>query len=174
MIIPLTLWILATLDAAFAGFRAAAGRNALLDKRAYYGRSLLIGALYGQIMAGIVAVVVIAIARVDQGFWAEAMAAATRFLWVMTPYAVIVVLAVAIRLIPSIDLKCISSVVVFGPCVLIRPIMVVAAMAYGLWGVTADPRLDLLASVTVLVILTSELALRRLITQTNREERAPI
>jgi len=173
MIIPLTLWILATLDAAFAGFRAAAGRNALLDKRAYYRRSLLIGALYGQVMAGVVAAVVLAIAHVERGFWPEAMAAATRFLWVMTPYAAIVVLAIAVRLIPSIDLKCISSVVVFGPCVLIRPVVVIAGAVYGLWGSTSDPRLDLLAAITVLVILTSEWVLRRLITNNKREERIP-
>ena len=162
MIIPFTLWILATLDAAFAGFRAAAGRNALLDKRAYYRRSLLIGALYGQLMAGVVAAVVLGIAHVDQGFWPEAMAAATRFLWVMAPYAAIVVLALAIRLIPSIDLKCISSVVVFGPCVLIRPVVVIAAAIYALLPFGSTANLCGLGVVTVLVILTSEAVLRRL------------
>ena len=47
--IPLLLWFLATVDAAFIGYREAAGRNALIDKRAYYRNAMLRGAALGQI-----------------------------------------------------------------------------------------------------------------------------
>ena len=52
--IPLFLWLLATIDSAFIGFREAAGRNALIDKRAYYRRALVRGALVGQVAVLIV------------------------------------------------------------------------------------------------------------------------
>jgi hypothetical protein len=34
--IAVLLWLLATIDAAFIGYRAAAGRNALINKKNYY------------------------------------------------------------------------------------------------------------------------------------------
>ena len=52
--IPLFLWLLATIDSAFIGYREAAGRNALIDKRAYYRRALIRGALVGQVAVLIV------------------------------------------------------------------------------------------------------------------------
>lgn len=155
------LWLLATLDAAFAGFRAAASRNALLDKRAYYSRSLLIGAAYGQVMVGLVGAAVIAVAHAEPSFWSIALAAATRFLWVMVPFAVLVILAFVVRLIPSIDWKCISSVVVFGPCVLIRPALMVAATVYAVEVAPKSPVLDILAIAALTVMLTAEVVLRQ-------------
>jgi hypothetical protein len=52
--IPVFLWLLATIDSAFIGYREAAGRNALIDKKAYYRRALIRGALVGQIAVLIV------------------------------------------------------------------------------------------------------------------------
>ena len=49
----LLLYLLATCDAAFCGFRAAAGRNALLFKRAYYLRAMGRGALWGQLAVAV-------------------------------------------------------------------------------------------------------------------------
>ena len=162
MTIALSLWLLGTLDAAFSGFRAGAGRNALLDKRAYYRRWLVRGALYGQAMMALIAVTVWLLSRTDAGLWAKALAAAGRFELVMWPFAGVVLAALLFRLIPSIDLKCISSVVVFGPCVLMRPVLVVAAVVYALSEWRGDIRLDVLALVTMVVILTAESAVRRL------------
>ena len=53
----LLLWLLATVDSAFIGYRDAAGRNALIDKRDYYRRALLRGALIGQLAVAIVGTV---------------------------------------------------------------------------------------------------------------------
>lgn len=51
------LWLLATIDSAFIGYREAAGRNALIEKRAYYRHALFRGALIGQLAVLIVGVV---------------------------------------------------------------------------------------------------------------------
>src|SRR5437667_1042693 len=54
--IPVLLWLMATVDAGFIGYREAASRSALIDKRAWYRRAMLRGALFGQaavIIAGI-------------------------------------------------------------------------------------------------------------------------
>ena len=138
MSIIFSLWLLGTLDSAFSGFRAAAGRNALIDKRAYYIRSLLIGAAYGQAMMAVIAAAVLWFSSTDDWFWSTAVRAAGRFEMLLWPFAGLVLLALVVRLIPSIDLKCISSVVVFGPCVLIRPVVVIVGALYGLWGAMAD------------------------------------
>ena len=49
----LLLWLLATIDSAFIGYREAAGRSALIDKRDYYRHALVRGALLGQIAVAI-------------------------------------------------------------------------------------------------------------------------
>jgi hypothetical protein len=56
--IALVLWLLATLDAAFAGYRDAAGRNALINKRRYYRCAMLRGALMGQLAVGVAAFII--------------------------------------------------------------------------------------------------------------------
>ena len=67
----LLLWLLATVESAFIGYRDAAGRSALIDKRHYYRRALLRGALMGQIavaIAGTVALAMLATAANRRGF----------------------------------------------------------------------------------------------------------
>ncbi|MDQ3818024.1 MAG: hypothetical protein M3362_10060 [Acidobacteriota bacterium] len=56
--IALVLWALATVDAAFIGYREAAGRSALIDKRAYYRRAMIRGALFGQIAVGVAGAII--------------------------------------------------------------------------------------------------------------------
>ena len=58
----LILYLLATCDAAFSGYRAAAGRNGLLFKRCFYFRAMMRGVLLGQVavvLAGSVATVLV-------------------------------------------------------------------------------------------------------------------
>jgi|GEM_PF-6107058 len=57
--IAFLLWFLATLDGALTGYREAAGRSALIDKRRYFRRAMIEGALFAQIAVVIAAVVVI-------------------------------------------------------------------------------------------------------------------
>ena len=45
----LILYVLAALDAMFSGICAASGRNALINKNAYYARSMWYGFVWGQV-----------------------------------------------------------------------------------------------------------------------------
>ena len=157
--IPLLLWMLATVDAALTGYRAAAGRNALIDKRAYYRRAMLRGALYGQVavaMTGIIMLVLVLLSSEPAVLGRELEQAGLRMLIVYLPYAVIIFLAFAFRAVPSVDIRSITSVLIFGPFTLIRPVVAFAGV---LWAVLAAPRF---ATILLgLLVLTLMLGLER-------------
>ena len=134
--IALVLWLLATLDAAFAGYRDAAGRNALINKRRYYRRAMLRGALMGQLAVGIAALI-IALSLILSAYWRGLLqdyeTAGARMLTIYLPYAFVVLLTFLVRWIPSVDLRSITSTVIFGPFTLIRPLVAVIGMGYGVF-----------------------------------------
>src|SRR6059036_2869873 len=105
--IAVVLWVLATLDAGFTGYREAAGRNALINKRRYYRRAMIKGALFGQVAVGIAALLVflsLTLAPDRQSLVRDYDAAGSRLLMVYLPYAAIIVLAFLVRSIPSVDI----------------------------------------------------------------------
>lgn len=160
----LLLWLLATVDSAFIGYRDAAGRSALIDKRHYYRRALLRGALMGQIavaIAGILAVGLFAAAPQPARFFDTLEHVATRMLVIYVPYALILIATFFVRAIPSVDIRSITSVLVFGPFTLIRPLVVLAG---AIWGLLAAPTasVTLLLSLVVILMLGMEYALDRL------------
>jgi L-asparagine transporter-like permease len=160
----LLLWLLATADSAFIGYRDAAGRCALIDKRLYYRRALLRGALLGQIavgIAGIVAGAMLATASHPARLFETFDQVATRMLMVYVPYALILTIAFFIRAIPSVDIRSITSVLVFGPFTLIRPLVVLAG---AIWGLLAAPTagVTLLMALVVSLMLGMEYVLDRL------------
>jgi hypothetical protein len=160
----LLLWLLATVDSAFIGYRDAAGRSALIDKRHYYRRALLRGAVMGQIAVAIVGAVVVEIlATTTQPLWwfATFDEVATRMLMVYVPYALILIATFFVRAIPSVDIRSITSVLVFGPFTLIRPLVVLAG---AIWGFLAAPTagVALLLALVVSLMLGMEFALDRL------------
>ncbi len=152
--IALGLWVLATLDAMFAGYRAAAGRNALINKRRYYLRAMILGALFGQVAAALAAAVILISLTLTpdrQGLLRDYNLAGERLLVVYIPYAVIVLLAFLVRSIPSVDIRSITSTLVFGPFTLLRPLVAIAGLVYG---VLAAPRLETtVVGVIVLIMM---------------------
>jgi len=153
------LYLLATMDAAFIGYREAAGRSALIRKGAYYRRALLRGALWGQlaVLVASVALAAIYLAAADRAALASALLEAVRrMLLVYVPYAVVVVAAFVVRLLPSVDVRSLTSVLIFGPFLLARPAVVVAGVAWGLW---AARRADVTA--VGLLVLAEMLLLER-------------
>jgi hypothetical protein len=160
----LSLWALATVDAALAGYREAAGRSALIDKRVYYRRAMLRGALFGQVVVGVVGVaaaVSLLLSDEPRVLLEELQGVGSRMLMVYVPYAVIVLSAFAVRAAPSVDLRSITSVLIFGPFTLIRPLVVAAGAA---WGFLSAPGLNtlLLCLLTVSLMLALEWMLSRL------------
>ncbi|MDT5270113.1 MAG: hypothetical protein QOH49_2299 [Acidobacteriota bacterium] len=74
-------------------------------------------------------------------------------LLVYLPYAIIIVVAFGLRLIPSVDLRSITSLLIFGPFIFIRPFIAVAGLA---WAVIAVPRVEiLLLGLLVLLLMLS-------------------
>lgn len=154
--IALLLWALATIDAAFIGYREAAGRSALIDKGAYYRRAMIRGALFGQIAVGIVGAaiaVMLILSPEPQALVHELQEVGSRMLTVYIPYALIILIAFAVRVAPSVDLRSITSVLIFGPFTLIRPIVVVAGVV---WSFLSAPSLvTLLLSMLILSLMLS-------------------
>lgn len=151
--IAVLLWLLATVDSAFIGYREAAGRNALIEKRAYYRHALLRGALFGQLAVLIVGVIT-ALALVGSSNASELFSSielvGARMLTVYLPYALIIMLTFCIRALPSVDIRSITSVLIFGPFTFIRPIVVLAG---AVWGVVAAPGAITIALTLLIVIL---------------------
>src|SRR5689334_497772 len=145
------LWLLAAVDSAFIGYREAAGRNALIEKGAYFRRALVRGALFGQLAVLIVGVNT-ALALVSSS---DAAALSSKFeligarmLTVYVPYALIILITFCIRAVPSVDIRSITSVLIFGPFTFIRPLIVLAG---AVWGVVAAPGTITIA-ITVLIV----------------------
>lgn len=145
------LWLLATVDSAFIGYREAAGRNALIEKGAYFRRALIRGALFGQLAVLIVGVIT-AIALVTSSdaatLFSKFELVGARMLTVYVPYALIILMTFCVRAVPSVDIRSITSVLIFGPFTFIRPLIVLAG---GLWGVVATPSAITIA-ITVLIV----------------------
>jgi hypothetical protein len=134
----IVLWILATLDAAFTGYREAAGRNALINKRIYYRRAMIRGALFGQLavaIAGAVILVSLALTEDRASLIRDYQRAGSRMLIVYLPYGAVVLLAFVLRMFRSVDIRSITSTTIFGPFTLIRPVVAVVGLVYGVGGV---------------------------------------
>jgi hypothetical protein len=135
MLSLVVLYALATLDGAFCGYRAAAGRNALIDKRRYYRRALLRGAALVQgavVIVGVTLACVLTFSSGQAGLAADLLAAARRMLFVYVPYAAVALIAFAVRLLPSVDFRSATSVFVFGPLTALRPLVAVVGVIYGI------------------------------------------
>ena len=145
------LWLLATVDSAFIGYREAAGRNALIEKGAYFRRALIRGALFGQLavlIAGIATVIALASSSDAAALFTKFETVGARMLTVYVPYALILLITFCIRAVPSVDIRSITSVLIFGPFTFIRPLIVLAG---AVWCVVAAPGAITIA-VTVLIV----------------------
>jgi len=153
MIVFLLLWLLATVDSAFIGYREAAGRSALIDKQAYYRHALVRGALFGQLavlIAGVVTGIALLSSDDPRALFGKLELIGERMLLVYVPYALILLIALAIRLVPSVDIRSITSTLIFGPFTLIRPVVVLVG---AIWGILAAPDVITVALVVLIVCL---------------------
>lgn len=151
--IAVLLWLLATVDSAFIGYREAAGRNALIEKRAYYRRALIRGALFGQLavlIVGVITAIVIVSSNNAGALFSSIELVGARMLTVYVPYALIILITFCIRALPSVDIRSITSVLIFGPFTFIRPLVVLAG---AVWGIVAAPGPITIALVVLIVTL---------------------
>jgi hypothetical protein len=151
--IAVLLWLLATVDSAFIGYREAAGRNALIDKSAYYRHALIRGALFGQLavlIVGAITAIVLASSSNPGALFSKMELIGKRMLMVYVPYALILLITFCIRAFQSVDIRSITSTLIFGPFTFIRPFIVLVG---AVWGVTAAPGAITIAITVLIVIL---------------------
>jgi hypothetical protein len=130
------LYLLATLDGALCGFRAFAGRSALIYKRMYYTRAMVRGAIAAQItgfLSLFVLLLTVAVSHHRAELRADLESAAGRMLWVFLPYAAAVLINLALRALPSTDIRASTSVMVLGPLTGLRSFVMIAGALYGIW-----------------------------------------
>lgn len=131
----LALYLLALLDGLLCGCRVSMGRCALIHKRAYYARALVHGLLGAQIISTIALLALFAVAALSSHraeLRADLEAAARRMLWIFVPYAIAVLGSLALRIIPSTDVRSATSVFALGPFTVLRPVIMIAGVLYGI------------------------------------------
>jgi len=132
----LVLFFLASLDGALCGIRASMGRCPLINKRRFYVRAVLRGILAAQIASWLSFFVLLAVYSLAMGkqfVRQDLEAAAGRMLYVFLPYAALVFANLALRLVPSVDLRSATSVVFLGPLTALRPLVMILGIAFGIW-----------------------------------------
>jgi hypothetical protein len=129
MILPLAFFALSVTDAAFAGFRDAAGRDARIFKAELFRRAIRRGILGGIAVslagAGLAAAVAVL------GRYGELMEAGRWMLLPLGVYATLVLAAMGVWATAEADLRTLASVVVLGPFTLVRPWVIAAAAVLG-------------------------------------------
>ncbi|MEU7528377.1 oxidoreductase [Saccharothrix sp. NPDC042600] len=133
MTVPLLLVAVALVDAVFAGFRAATGRNARIRKRSYYVLSGWRGFVVGGAGLGVVAVLLVT-GLVLGGRYDELVRAGERMLVVLMPFAVLVVVSLIAYWVLPMRPSTFVILVGLGPFTLVRPVVVVAAVAWAVVG----------------------------------------
>ncbi|HWY44853.1 MAG TPA: hypothetical protein VNX66_15260 [Candidatus Sulfotelmatobacter sp.] len=132
----LALFLLASLDGALCGCRTAMGRCPLIRTRKYYVTSVLRGILAAQVVSGfslLCLLLVVAFSRNPQLLRADLEQSAGRMLFVFLPYAALVLANIALRVIPSTDIRSATSVFFLGPLTGIRPFVMIAGVLVGIW-----------------------------------------
>jgi len=112
------------------------GRCPLIHNRKYYVMGVLRGVFAAQIVSGfslICLLLVVAFSQNPQLLRADLVESARRMLFVFLPYAALVLANIALRIIPSTDLRSATSVFFLGPLTGIRPFVMIAGVVAGIW-----------------------------------------
>jgi hypothetical protein len=73
-----------------------------------------------------------------------------RMLHIYLPFALTILTAFAFRWIPSVDVRCLTSTLVFGPLAGMRPLVGIAGLV---WGLLAAPRPQIVAGGSAILLL---------------------
>ncbi|GAC1637560.1 MAG: hypothetical protein NVS9B14_17570 [Candidatus Acidiferrum sp.] len=129
------LFLLASLDGALCGCRTSLGRYPLINKKSFYIRGVLRGIVAAQIASLLSFLVLLAVyaATSDKNLLrSDLESSAGRMLYVFLPYAALVLANLALRLVPSIDLRSATSVFFLGPLTALRPFVMIGGVLYGI------------------------------------------
>lgn len=160
MTVAIALAILAFVDCTLCGFRMAAGRNGLLEKRVYYARAVCRAALAGALVVGLHAALVFALSTGAPEAWSAFVEAGRLLVLVYGIFAATIMLAFGFYFAPIGDFRVLTNVIVFGPLTLARRAVIVGGMVAASWRV-ADPRVTAVAASATLAMLAFEPLLGR-------------
>lgn len=138
----LVLYLLAVTDCAFASYRSAGGRVALINKGSLAPRALLRGALFANVPVAIAAAVgwwVCSSSGSPQLILDNFTEAGQRMLSVYVPFAVICLVALSLQCIHSVDARSMSQVLILGPFTFLRPLVALAGVVYAMSGAMESP-----------------------------------
>lgn len=164
MLSIIQLYVLAVVDFGCCGYRAAGGRLALLDKRRYFVDAVIRGALLGHIVLAVLLSAVVfsfAIEPDKDGLWREIQCSAQAALRVYVPYATLVLFAMVMRLVPSVDLRSIACTALLGPLLFVRPAVTVIGIVCAALA-SSRPSILAMALVMMLLMLSFERFVERL------------
>jgi hypothetical protein len=111
------------------------GRCPLIRKHTYYRRALFRGIIGAQIISMLALLALLLTAAFSShrdALRIELEAAAGRILWIFLPYAALVLFNLALRLLPSTDIRSATSVFMLGPLTAIRPLIMITGVLYGI------------------------------------------
>jgi len=172
----LILYLLASLDGLLCGCRTAMGRCPLIRLRPYYARALVRGFVAAQLASAIAAsalACVLLFTSHHSELRPDLESAARRMLWIFLPYAAAVLSALALRLLPSTDIRSASSVFLLGPLTAIRPFLMFAGVLFGIYSARFSET-RLLGLIVLTLMLSSEAALNRLASHRQSREIASL
>jgi hypothetical protein len=109
----LVLYLLALLDGLLCGLRTSMGGCPLIRKRGYYVRALVRGIVAAQVVTVLALAALVltgALSPHRNALRADLESAAERMLRIFLPYAALVLLNLALRLLPSTDIRSATSV----------------------------------------------------------------
>ena len=163
VLVLLALLVLALTDAVFCGYRDAAGRNPLIRKESFYRRALRRGMRFGFANAALAAVllaVLLASSPHPGALWADCTAAGGNLLWVLVPYATIVLLALGAWTAAEQDVRTLASVVLLGPLSLARPVVILGGAVVAIASRPSAPIVALAVATAALQLSTGPLLAR--------------
>ena len=129
-------WVLLTLDGGFTGFRDAAGRSPVLEKRRMFWRNIVRGVVLAQLISGVtvgIAAVLMVVAPGAESLPELIVQAGTAMLWVYATYALAVLGALAFYAVPHPDVSSLATVLILGPFTLMRPLVILGGLVASLW-----------------------------------------
>ena len=163
MTVALLLAVLALFDCALAGFRAAAGRQGMIDKRAYFRGAIVSGLLGGVAIVACNAAltaVLVKTAHAPQATWSQLVDAGTTCIWFFGALATATLAAMALWFSPTAEVQLLATVIVLGPFTLIRPLVIAAGLAVAAVQ-TGEVRVGIIAAVAGVTMLGFEHVLGR-------------
>ena len=124
----LFLYLCATLLTIFVGFRDAIGRNAKINKKKYYLKSVVRSFFIGQVLLA-----VLYISAYLYGVDIDVIERfAQRCFLPFSTYITLVLLTFIPYLIPNWEIKSMITVLIFGPLTTGQPIVIITTMLYAL------------------------------------------